>query len=119
MNMKYIRLILLFIVCVMVFPLNAVSSTYISSEDEKVKLLEVKIYPNPVSDKLNITFPETPDKEIQVKLVDITGRIAYSSVLRDKREFTLDFTGFSKGLYILNFFDENGEVLKISKIQKL
>ncbi|MFW6275932.1 MAG: T9SS type A sorting domain-containing protein [bacterium] len=120
MKIKYLHYFL-FIVLSLIIPLNAAGDAIISSDEEKVipEALEVNIYPNPVSDQLSITFPEIPEKEISIKLVDITGRVAYTSTLRDKREFTIDLRDFSKGLYILNFFDEKGEVLKISKIQKI
>jgi hypothetical protein len=64
--------------------------------------MDVQIYPNPVSDILNVEFKNMVDQTIQVKLVDLTGKI----VLR--KEFSqpantvrLNLISVSSGSYML------------------
>ena len=65
---------------------------------------EIKVFPNPVKDILQINIPE----DISVKLYNQQG-----SLLLHSKEHQIDFSGFSAGIYIV---DINGEKLKIVKL---
>ncbi|MFC1731955.1 T9SS type A sorting domain-containing protein [candidate division KSB1 bacterium] len=67
---------------------------------------EFKIYPNPASDKLNITFNQLDYENAVVSIVNLLGERIYSSHINDKY-FTIDVSGFSDGIYLITIRSEN------------
>ena len=63
------------------------------------KLLSFEMYPNPVSDVLNIQLPSGTDKA-DVGVYDYTGRSVSSKTI-SSNDSTLDVQNISKGIYIL------------------
>ena len=63
------------------------------------KLLSFEMYPNPVSDVLNIQLPSGTDKA-EVGVYDYTGRLVSSKTI-SSNDSTLDVQNISKGIYIL------------------
>ncbi len=68
------------------------------------------VYPNPAKEQLNIVFNETQEKNMNVKLLDITGReiknIAVSSSIGENR-FQLDVSALPRGIYIACLLSDN------------
>jgi hypothetical protein len=63
------------------------------------KLLSFEMYPNPVSDVLNIQLPSGTDKA-EVGVYDYTGRLVSSKTI-SSNDSTLDVQKISKGIYII------------------
>ena len=63
------------------------------------KLLSFEMYPNPVSDVLNIQLPPVTDKA-EVGVYDYTGRLVSTKTI-SSNDSTLDVQNISKGIYIL------------------
>ena len=63
------------------------------------KLLSFEMYPNPVSDVLNIQLPSGTDKA-EVGVYDYTGRLVSSKTI-SSNDSTLDVQNISKGIYII------------------
>ena len=63
------------------------------------KLLSFEMYPNPVSDVLNIQLPTGTDKA-EVGVYDYTGRLVSTKTI-SSNDSTLDVQNISKGIYIL------------------
>ena len=63
------------------------------------KLLSFEMYPNPVSDVLNIQLPSGTDKA-EVGVYDYTGRLVSSKTI-SSNDSTLDIQKISKGIYII------------------
>ena len=96
-----------------------------SSEDSMfgdidVKLIDselmpqIKIYPNPVSDFLNIDF----DKELKnpsVYVFDMNGRFIDLVQFKDTRHGQLDISEYQLGTYIIQIRDQN-QILKTDRI---
>ncbi len=62
--------------------------------------LEVKIYPNPVSDYLNIEFSETPDREVLLELYDVQGIKRGKNLFNERTtNFVLRTSELPSGLY--------------------
>lgn len=76
----------------------------------------VGVYPNPVVDFLNLSFPEF-DKEIYtIHLQDISGRILFLDDI--KKELTeIDFRSLQPGIYVLSIRNK-GLIVKTFKIAK-
>ena len=68
------------------------------------------VYPNPAKEQLNFVFNETQEKNMNVKLLDITGReiknIAVSSSIGENR-FQLDVSALPRGIYIAYLLSDN------------
>ena len=63
------------------------------------KLLSFEMYPNPVSDVLNIQLPTVTDKA-EVGVYDYTGRLVSTKTI-SSNDSTLDVQNISKGIYII------------------
>lgn len=82
-------------------------NTMATSENELID--NIKVYPNPTSNQLNITFDKSTKADIT--LTDITGKQIYS-VKVDKSKTTINTQGFSKRTYILSIKTDNRYVNK-------
>ena len=63
------------------------------------KLLSFEMYPNPVSDKLNIQLPSGSEKA-EVSIFDYTGRLVSSKTI-SSNDTLIDVQSISKGIYII------------------
>jgi hypothetical protein len=75
----------------------------------------IKIYPNPVQDKLNISISGS-DSHISAYIYSISGEIMYTSEF-DKKLISIDMSNFEKGLYLLKLI--SAKTVKSYKIMKL
>jgi len=77
---------------------------------------KLNVYPNPVSDFLNISI-EDVNQEIEFELVDVTGKRLQTIVVNsEKANHQLDLTSFKKGIYFIRSL--KAEFPFISKILK-
>ena len=83
------------------------SSTSETLNEQKDKFI---VYPNPAKEKLNIVFNETQEKNMNVKLLDITGReiqnIEVSSLI-GANQVQLDVSALPRGIYIAYLLSDN------------
>lgn len=73
---------------------------------------QVAVYPNPVSDKLNVQAVSARLPIKQITLINHSGRILMNKItisLQDESldNFTIDFKRYPAGMYILKFENEN------------
>ena len=73
-----------------------------------------KVYPNPVKDKLRVTFEDKHERSFV--LVDITGRILFET--KTERNIRIDMSDYSDGIYFLNIYDPSLAVQNSVKIIK-
>lgn len=77
----------------------------------------IKIYPNPVQDKLTIDFSKAGN--YNVTLVDVVGRVVYSeNVVHGAGKTTLPLSQLSTGVYVIQIKNDKGHVLVKDKIMK-
>lgn len=73
------------------------------------------VYPNPVDHMLNI---KVDNRNVHsVKMYDAVGR-ELRHIMIDKAFLQIDMSGYSQGLYILEFLEEGGYASCVIKIQK-
>lgn len=72
---------------------------------------EVRIYPNPAHDVLHIVAPAG----VSVSLADITGR----TVIEKASSSSLDLSRLAEGMYLLNVYDRNNDLIKVEKVNKV
>lgn len=81
------------------------------SLSDRGELNNVKTFPNPTSNLVQVLFQETK-KNISYKLIDVTGRDVESTRLTGTNRFQLDLTNQNKGVYLLRIVADNKVVTK-------
>jgi hypothetical protein len=77
----------------------------------------VSIYPNPFSEEFNVHFSGVLDGTITV--YSLSGQLVKSQYVSASENTTLNLAGIQKGLYIVHFVDNSGNVSQVLKISKL
>jgi len=74
----------------------------------------VRVFPQPVSDGLNITLPDQNSGSINLELIQLTGRTVlkqtHSGISSGAHTFQLDVSSLPIGLYLLRITDGAGHV---------
>jgi len=84
-----------------------------SDVDELLANANVSLYPNPVSDVLNIYFASYRSQVIHMQIVDVTGKVIIAEMLMAERS-SINVGNLSKGIYFVTL--QNGENSSVKKI---
>jgi len=76
-------------------------------ENNKIKNIDVFIYPNPFSDIIQIEYSESANIEI----INIQGQIIENLITKDTKT-TIDLTKLSSGVYIIKAQTDKGVTIK-------
>jgi hypothetical protein len=87
-----------------VFMVDDISIDFVVGTPETAEEVEYSIYPNPVTDQLNIT---SENEMIQVDIFNQLGQKVFSQVLKNNF-FNLNTTGYNSGVYYVRITTENG-----------
>ena len=79
---------------------------------------KIKVYPNPVTNKIFIEISYLNSKEANISLFSATGQLVNKIDLKGEYNNLqeIDLDGLSEGLYILKVFDKEERVLKTSRV---
>ncbi|MEH6538095.1 MAG: T9SS type A sorting domain-containing protein [Psychroserpens sp.] len=77
------------------------------SSNTNSNILLAKIYPNPFSHYLFITFSENITNEVKILLFDIKGSLIYSQKFAPSQTLKLNLGDYANGNYILNIESNN------------
>lgn len=84
-----------------------------------VQFYDIKLFPNPVSSELTISFEKNIPTEINIQVLDILGtEISSEKIYKNSNIHKLDLHNLSSGLYIIQLKNNNGEILNRNKIIK-
>lgn len=72
----------------------------------------INVYPNPASNVLNI---DASNNVQQVTLINPVGQVVYNTVLEADKT-SIDLSGYSVGVYMVQFKSADGSVLSIEKV---
>lgn len=82
---------------------------------EAIHFENLKIYPNPVTDKLQIEFTDAESQDLKLELFNSLGKIVYTTAhIEEKQE--IDLSEFPGGMYFLKI--QNAQMRKVYKIVK-
>lgn len=83
---------------------------------EDVLLANMHVYPNPTTDKVQVSLDKTYDN-VAVELVSITGQTVAQYQFKNANEFSLDLQKYNTGLYFLKLKagDLNAVTVKVVK----
>lgn len=85
-----------------------------SLNDNEMPKFEVKLYPNPTSDKATFVLPHLENQTIKFNVFDLTGRVLYEREITDN-VFKLDCSNIPNGMYLYQF-SSNDAVLNKGKM---
>jgi hypothetical protein len=72
-----------------------------------IRLLEgIRLYPNPATDVLSIE--STMNEQLELKIMDVSGRLMYNTILLPESTHQLGLERFPEGLYILRVKSKQG-----------
>ena len=63
---------------------------------------QLKVYPNPVRDIINVDLSKFAGEKIKLSIHDIIGKQLFISELLDENEFILDLNSYENGVYFIN-----------------
>ncbi|MBN1597525.1 MAG: cadherin domain-containing protein [Bacteroidales bacterium] len=80
----------------------------VNSENED----NITVYPNPVSDELNISAQFTTSNSIQVKIYNLYGKLLWNELknidnFSKKHQFSINISDLKQGIYLLQVVDGN------------
>ncbi len=89
-----------------------VSESGIEVSTEKIEVEKVEffkdlvIYPNPSSRFMELSYEQSKSQNVTTQLVDLSGHMKWSADLQNgDGKVRIDVSNFSKGVYILKFYD--------------
>ena len=74
----------------------------------------IKIYPNPIIDKIILSVDEKISKTYTIDIINIIGKIIFSKSYVNDNEITINTQNFSKGIYFLTV--TSGEIKQTEKL---
>jgi hypothetical protein len=72
----------------------------LSEKQENIAQYYFSIIPNPADNNINLNFNEMQNN-FEIKLIDMTGRLAFDQKYLEARAVNLPSTNFSNGVYFI------------------
>lgn len=82
------------------------------------KQFTFKVFPNPVSQLLQLELEELPNAEMNYQLKNIYGQLFSTGTISNLRT-TIEVANLSNQMYFLTLSKTSGEVISVVKIQKI
>ena len=99
--------------------INNVFGTNVGVEDNTAQSINFEVFPNPVSDQVNIKFELAEKSAINLAIYSVDGRLVYQVAdgsFQGQTQFTVPTKEFNAGIYILKLStDKDTVVRKFSK----
>jgi hypothetical protein len=91
---------------------------YSSIKSVQFAELDIKVYPNPVKDELNISLPAGLEySDLRMKILNSNGSVVEEGKISNT-EISLDWKNFTPGLYNVCIYNNLGELLFVQKFMK-
>jgi hypothetical protein len=91
------------------FKINGDVIPIVGLEELNLDKLTFNLYPNPAKDKINISTINTIEEEVEIQVVDITGKILKTETLNKGSQFiSIRLDDLSSGIYLLQLKSKNG-----------
>jgi len=62
---------------------------------------DFEMYPNPTNSTTNLQFKGNFDEQLEIHVIDITGKEVYSATVKNEEHSTIDVSQLNKGIYFL------------------
>ena len=84
---------------------------------------DIKVYPNPAVDHVNIAYSTLQEGKIKFELFDLLGNKLMPDIEKysgiSKRVFELNLSNFDSGIYLLRILSEKTRIINTHKIVKI
>lgn len=80
--------------------------------------LKISLAPNPVKQLLNVQILSEENTDLDLRLLDVNGRVILQRKTARPNHLELDFTQYPNGLYFLQFHPKDGSTIETYKITK-
>lgn len=78
------------------------------------KTLEMKVYPNPANDIINVRI-ENNDEPLNLEVIDLAGRTMYNTKF-NQQQVAISTESMVNGVYLVKLTDTTGNILSINKL---
>jgi hypothetical protein len=106
--------LLLYCLSEMGWRINGLNGYFVTA-NENESHQNFMVYPNPVSDVLNVAIPEENlNKNISFEMIDLNGKSLMKTEKKNIQESSiqLNLNGFAEGMYFLNILDNQKKTVK-------
>lgn len=87
---------------------NAGCANLFTTETYELNTDPFTVFPNPANDFMMIQLEELPKEDVEIQLMDISGKILESLIMRrGTKSASLDISKFNQGMYIIHVNDNN------------
>ncbi len=87
-------------------------------EETILPFVDVKVFPNPASEFVRITFEDPVEDEIDISLMDVQGKLLYRGFMETgSSEIILDMQTYDSGVYLLRLVQ--GKLSNVYRIVKV
>ncbi len=86
--------------------------------DEGARWSDIRVYPNPVVDRMTISFERPISETLSVQIYDATGRLVFVQKNLTHLE-EISFADQAEGIYSYSLFDENGKPVASGRFLKI
>ena len=82
----------------------------ITSVSEITSTSNIRIFPNPVNDRINVVLADGPVRNVQINVLELSGKVVSTEqyVNHDSPSITLNTSKLSNGFYFLQVIDSRG-----------
>jgi hypothetical protein len=94
---------------------DAFTTVTVNMEDFEMKMAHLMVYPNPVTDRLNLSIPNAPLGDYVVEIRSITGQVHFSEIHDDytlSSGLSINVKGLTRGQYIVRVIYGNSSVTR-------
>ena len=82
---------------------------------DKTVVNDLNVFPNPATDRLNVSFVMPDESPVSCKILDMTGKLLYNKQIESNGgliEESVDVSGFAKGIYFLRIETTKGTTIE-------
>jgi hypothetical protein len=93
--------------------ITAVFENLISVEDHTSDVMEIKLYPVPVSQNLTVEVSNPERKGLTLRIFNVSGQSVFTKEINGQEnvKFSLNISSFKAGVYVLRTIVDNGNVM--------
>jgi hypothetical protein len=86
-----------------IFSKTDIEVKLVSSTNEPVWLVGIRMMPNPTTGLTKIMFAEAPAGALETQMMDATGRLVWSNISENQDVITIDASDLPSGIYLIRF----------------
>ena len=102
--------------CVAREDVNVYVDSCITALNEISVNIDLKVYPNPASDKVSILFSTKTNEMKFVEVINTLGKIVNEYIIYNNLPLTIDVAVFTAGTYVVNLKDNKGRTIQTKRL---